>query len=135
MTETFLALNSNHDIQKKKTRREKTTLISHNIMIEGRRTSVRLEKEMWMAIKEIARRERCTVHALCDIISQRKKTDTSLTAAIRVFIMAYFQAAATDDGHLRAGHGTGPGIVHDIMIKNANKPYYGLREFKSLNGR
>jgi predicted DNA-binding ribbon-helix-helix protein len=115
-----------------KQNRDRSTLISHNIMIEGRRTSVRLEKEMWMAIKEIARRERCTVHALCDVISLRKKPDTSLTAAIRVFIMAYFQAAATDDGHTRAGHGRGPNIVTDVMFLNANTPYYGLREFKSL---
>lgn len=116
----------------KKQKRERTTLISHNIIIEGRRTSVRLEKEMWLAIKEIARRERCTVHALCDVVSQRKKPDTSLTAAIRVFIMAYFQAAATDDGHVRAGHGRGANIVGEVMIRNADKPYYGLREFKSL---
>jgi predicted DNA-binding ribbon-helix-helix protein len=136
MTNILLSDNGEnaHFPPKKRPKREKTTLISHNIIIEGRRTSVRLEKEMWMAIKEIARRERCTVHALCDIVSQRKKTDTSLTAAIRVFIMAYFQAAATDDGHLRAGHGTGPNIVTDIMVKNASKPYYGLREFKTLNG-
>ena len=118
----------------KKAKREKTTLISHNIMIEGRRTSVRLEKEMWMAIKEIARRERCTVHALCDVVSQRKRPDTSLTAAIRVFIMAYFQAAATDDGHVRAGHGRGANIAGEVMTKNAGTPYYGLREFKSLRG-
>ena len=114
-------------------RREKTTLISHNIMIDGRRTSVRLEKEMWIAIKDIAQRERCTVHALCTVIEKRKRPDTSLTAAIRVFIMAYFQSAATDDGHSRAGHGRGANNAGEVLLKHQNTPYYGLREFKSLH--
>lgn len=127
MTATLLS-----NSKEPKAPREKSTLISHNIMIEGRRTSVRLEKEMWMGLKEIARRERCTVHALCGVVNDRKRPDTSLTAAIRVFIMAYFQAAATDDGHKQAGHGRGPSIVNDVMIKHASAPYYGLREFKSL---
>jgi predicted DNA-binding ribbon-helix-helix protein len=117
---------------KKKPRREKTTLISHNIMIQDRRTSVRLEKEMWMAVKEIARREKCTVHALCTAVSQRKRPDTSLTAAIRVFIMAYYQAAATDDGHRKAGHGLGASAASSILTSHAQTPYYGLREFKSF---
>lgn len=114
-------------------RREKTTLISHNVMIDGRRTSVRLEKEMWIAIKDIALRERCTVHALCTVIEKRKRADTSLTAAIRVFIMAYYQAAATDDGHVKAGHGRGATNAGDVLLKHRNTPYYGLREFKSLH--
>ena len=113
--------------------KERTTLISHNVLVDGRRTSVRLEKEMWMALKEIARKETCTIHALCTVVSQRKKPGTSLTAAIRVFIMAYFQAAATDDGHRNAGHGKGPVIAADILARHAATPYHGLREFKSLH--
>lgn len=116
-----------------KARKEKSTLISHNIMVSGRRTSVRLEKEMWMAIKEIAKNEKCTIHDLCSAIAQRKKPDTSLTAAIRVFIMAYFQAAATSEGHKSAGHGKGPSVAGDILSRHAATPYYGLREFKSLH--
>lgn len=36
-------------------RTSKSTLVSRNITILGRRTSVRLEPEMWMALKEIAK--------------------------------------------------------------------------------
>jgi predicted DNA-binding ribbon-helix-helix protein len=117
-----------------KSRREriKTTLISHNVIVNGRRTSVRLEKEMWIAIKEIARREGCTVHVLCSEVSARKRSDTSLTAAIRVFIMAYYQAAATDEGHNRAGHGRGANSASDVLNRHSQTPYYGLREFKSF---
>lgn len=83
----------------------KSTLVSRNITVCGRRTSVRLEPEMWLAIREIAKRESCTIHDICTLIQARKNRNTSLTAAIRVFIMLYFRAATTDDGHKKAGHG------------------------------
>ncbi|MCB1652059.1 MAG: ribbon-helix-helix domain-containing protein [Alphaproteobacteria bacterium] len=83
----------------------KSSLVSRNINVSKRRTSVRLEPEMWKALEEVARREQCTIHDICTLVSGRKKEQTSLTAAIRVFIMLYFRAASTEDGHKRAGHG------------------------------
>ena len=83
----------------------KTTLMSRNITVRGRRTSVRLEPEMWNALFDIAKRENCTIHDICTLISMRKNPKTSLTAGIRVFLMLYFRAAATEEGHVRAGHG------------------------------
>lgn len=83
----------------------KPTLISRNITIFGKRTSIRLEPEMWEGLKDVANREQCRVHDVCSLISARKRDQSSLTAAIRVFIMLYFKAAATEDGHKRAGHG------------------------------
>ncbi len=83
----------------------KSTLISRNITVLGKRTSVRLEPEMWRALKDIARRESCTIHDLCSLIALRKNVHTSLTAAIRVFLMLYYRAAATEEGHKKAGHG------------------------------
>lgn len=95
----------------------KSTLISRNITVVGRRTSVRLEPEMWSALREIARREDCKIHDLCSLIHLRKNPDTSLTAAIRVFLMLYYRAAATEEGHRRAGHGN-----FDNMIQRARMP-------------
>lgn len=86
--------------------RVKTTLVSRNITVNGRRTSVRLEPEMWAAMREISRREECSIHDICSLIAMRKNDQTSLTAAIRVFLMLYFRAATTEDGHSRAGHGS-----------------------------
>lgn len=80
-------------------------LLIRNITITGRRTSVRLEPEMWQALRQIALRERCTVHDICTLVHLGKRATTSLTAAIRVFLMLYYRAAATEDGHRRAGHG------------------------------
>ena len=95
----------------------KTTLISRNITVQGRRTSVRLEPEMWTALREIASQEVCSIHDICTLISLRKKENTSLTAAIRVFIMLYFRAATTDEGHRKAGHGD-----FEYMKKRARIP-------------
>lgn len=84
---------------------EKSSLVSRNITVLGRRTSVRLEPEMWKELKAISKREACTIHDLCSLISLRKGKNSSLTAAIRVFLMLYYRAAATEQGHMRAGHG------------------------------
>ncbi len=59
---------------------------------------------MWEALKEICRREGCTVHALCSLVEARR-TACSLTSAIRVFVLEYFRAAVTEEGHALAGHG------------------------------
>jgi predicted DNA-binding ribbon-helix-helix protein len=85
-------------------RRRASTLVSRNVVVSGRRTSVRLEPPMWDALRAICRREGRTMHEMCTMIDQRRQ-ESALTAAIRVFIMAYFRAAATDEGHARAGHG------------------------------
>ena len=83
-----------------------SSLISRNITIFDRRTSIRLEPEMWEALNSIADREGCTIHDLCSLIHIRKREGTSLTAAIRVFLMLYFRAASSEAGHVVAGHGS-----------------------------
>ena len=81
-----------------------STLVSRNVTVNARRTSLRLEPPMWDALTEIARRENMTIHQLCALVDARRH-ESSLTAAIRVFALSYFRAAATEDGHGRAGHG------------------------------
>ena len=85
----------------------RSTLVSRNVTIAGHRTSVRLEPEMWSGLSEICRRERTIMHEVCTAVAGHKQSNTSLTAAIRVFVMAYFRAAATEDGHVKGGHGYG----------------------------
>jgi len=84
-----------------------STLVSRNVTVSGKRTSVRLEPEMWDGLREICRRERANLHQLCTSISLQKSEQTSLTAAIRVFAMRYFRLAATEQGHSKAGRGFG----------------------------
>ena len=81
-----------------------STLVSRNVTLQDRRTSVRLEPAMWEALDEICRREGRTINELCGMID-RQRRESKLTAAIRVFVMAYYRAASTDEGHVGAGHG------------------------------
>lgn len=84
----------------------KSSLISRNITLDGRRTSMRLEPAMWHALIEICRREKLSIHQLCSLVAQHKSEETSFTAAVRVFAMSYYKSAATEEGHQKAGHGT-----------------------------
>lgn len=98
----------------------KSTLVSKNVTVLGRRTSVRLEPEMWGALHEISDREHCKIHDICSIIALRKNPNTSLTAAIRVFLMLYFRAAATEEGHKRAQHGDFMNMVKRARLPDSN---------------
>jgi predicted DNA-binding ribbon-helix-helix protein len=85
-------------------RARSSTLVNRNVTIRGRRTSLRLEPAMWDALQEIAQREGTSVHELCTKVDLERREST-LTAAIRVYILAYYRAAATAHGHILAGHG------------------------------
>lgn len=84
---------------------ERTKLVCKNIRLGTHRTSMRLELETWNALEEIAHRERCKMNDICDHVNQCRPNPLSLTAAVRLFALAYFRQAATEEGHLRAGHG------------------------------
>lgn len=115
--------------QSENTTETKSTLVSRNITVLNRRTSVRLEPEMWSALKEIARREQCRIHDICSLIQLRKNPNTSLTAAIRVFLMLYYRAAAPEDGHRRAGHGDFMNMmVRARMTEDMVASIYGKRK-------
>ncbi len=70
-----------------------STLVIRNIVVAGRRTSVRLEPVMWDALHEIARQRKLSVNALATEIDDRRSA-SSLTAAIRVYIVDFYRAAA-----------------------------------------
>jgi predicted DNA-binding ribbon-helix-helix protein len=82
-----------------------STLVNRNVFVGARRTSLRLEPAMWDALAEICQREDMTLHQLCALIDERRRA-SSLTAAIRVFIVNYFRSAATEEGHAGTGHGS-----------------------------
>ncbi len=82
-----------------------STLVSRNITVLGHRTSIRLEPEMWAALYDVARRERTSIHNICTLVHLRKVQESTLTAAIRVFLLLYFRAASTEEGHRLVRHG------------------------------
>jgi predicted DNA-binding ribbon-helix-helix protein len=71
-----------------------------------------MEQYLWECLQSIADREHLTVHDLATMIYQRHRNQSTLTSAIRIFIMAYFRAAATENGHATVGHGRRLPLVH-----------------------
>jgi predicted DNA-binding ribbon-helix-helix protein len=83
-------------------------LINRNVTAARGRTSMRLEPELWDALEEICHREGITLAEAVQQIETRhpSASDGGRTSAVRVHIVTYFRAAATEDGHREAGHGT-----------------------------
>ena len=79
-------------------------MIARNVTVAGRRTSLRMEPEMWDALQEASTREGLSLHDFCTAVARRRGA-YSMTAAIRVHLLDYFRDAATEAGHRGAGHG------------------------------
>lgn len=77
-------------------------LISKNVTINGRRTSLRLEQASWEAMVDICACEGLTLHELCSLIETRR-SGASRTSAVRAFIVTYFRTVAAEYGALQAG--------------------------------
>ena len=75
---------------------KKTSLVTRNIMVANRRTSVRLEPELWDAFYLICDRKGVTVNQVCTRL-QQSKTIGSLTSALRVFIVISLQELIPSD--------------------------------------
>ena len=112
-----------------------SSLVSRNITVLKKRTSIRLEPEMWSSLNDIADREQCSVHDVCTLVYVRKKPETSLTAAIRVFIMLYYRAATTEQGHLRAGHGDFASMKHRARIPEEYESFFRKGRKRAIPSR
>src|ERR1700734_206773 len=80
-------------------------LVNRNVVAERGRTSMRLEPELWEALLEICGREGRDMSSLVRQVEQNGHAG-GRTSAVRVFVMSYFRDAATETGHIAAGHGT-----------------------------
>ncbi|MEA1937776.1 MAG: ribbon-helix-helix domain-containing protein [Pseudomonadota bacterium] len=98
-------------------------LVSRNVKVDGRRTSIRLEAEIWGALLDVCARESKSIDEICTILNRHGKSGGTLTARLRVFVFSYFRAAATDDGHDLAGHGN---------MFDAGQPVFWKRNIKLI---
>lgn len=73
-----------------------SSLVKRNIIVAGHRTSARLEPVMWEALHDIAGQQGTSLNELVTRIDSNKKA-SSLTAAIRVFIVKFYRAAPMRD--------------------------------------
>ncbi|WP_114395234.1 ribbon-helix-helix domain-containing protein [Oleisolibacter albus] len=104
-----------------------SSLSIRNVTVLDQRTSVRMEEEMWQALLDICAREGRSVHEVCSEIARHKPGPASLTAAIRVFLLAYYRTAATPEGHRQAGHGAGADVVAAVFASGGEDGAYASR--------
>ncbi len=80
----------------------KAKLISKNVTINGRRTSLRLEQASWEGIADICKCEGLTLHELFSLIENRR-SGASRTSTVRAFIVTYYRTVAAEYGALQRG--------------------------------
>lgn len=83
-----------------------TRLISKNVTVLGKRTTMRLEPEIWLYLDEIAERAKMTVSEVCSKVCGQYP-DVKQSSLMRTFVASYYRNAATEEGHRRAGHNSG----------------------------
>lgn len=84
-----------------------SSLINRTISAPAGRTSMRLEPQVWSALDEICARERISLGRLVQALDGAAAPG-GRTSAVRVHVLGYFRAAATEAGHREARHGTLP---------------------------
>ncbi len=80
-------------------------LVNRNITAASGRTSMRLEPEVWDALREVCLREGIDLRDLIKRVEQ-ESAPGGRTSAVRVHVLQYFRAAATEEGHREVGHGS-----------------------------
>jgi predicted DNA-binding ribbon-helix-helix protein len=74
----------------------KSTVAKRSIGIDGRKTSVTLEDAFWNLLKEIAQKRGQTVSDLVAEINEDRDEHGNLSSAIRLFVLTYAQAEASE---------------------------------------
>jgi predicted DNA-binding ribbon-helix-helix protein len=82
-------------------------LQTRNLTISDRRTSVRLEPIFWNGLREIADKRNMTIHELAREILNKKPRDSSLTSALRTYIVGFYRAMALE-----------PSVINRFLKKN-----------------
>ena len=77
------------DVKQEKSRNRQR----RNVTLGSRRTSVSLEDQVWDGLTDICRREEIGLDQLCTAVD-RRRVESSLSSALRVFLLTYFRHAA-----------------------------------------
>jgi predicted DNA-binding ribbon-helix-helix protein len=66
-----------------------------SVIIDGRRTSLRLEGTIWLGLDEIAREHGRSIDELVTVIDQGRAKDRSLASAVRIFVGEFWRDRGT----------------------------------------
>jgi predicted DNA-binding ribbon-helix-helix protein len=84
----------------------KSPIVKRSIVLAGHKTSVSLEDEFWVGLKEIAKAQRTTLSDLVGSIDTQR-AHGNLSSALRLFVLAHYQKRATS------------GLVVDHSVRTA----------------
>lgn len=98
-------------IKTRTVREDMTKLINKVVIVNDRRTSIRLCHKEWEALDEVCNMENISKNDLLSLIENGKRNSLGLTYSARLFIIEYFRQAATTEGHLVAKHCISDGWV------------------------
>lgn len=82
---------------------------------------MRLEPNMWEALDEICRREGSNIHKICSMVDSTRM-QSSLTAAMRVFILTYFRTAENAAVRSAAPHGGKSAVPLELIVQMSGTP-------------
>ena len=78
---------------------------------------MRLEPEVWDALREVCLREGIDLRDLIKRV-EHESSPGGRTSAVRVHVLQYFRAAATEEGHRECGHGSA--TIHEKSLSNGD---------------
>jgi predicted DNA-binding ribbon-helix-helix protein len=76
----------------------KSAVVKRSVVIGGHKTSVSLEDEFWIQLREIAGAKQATVSHLLAQIDERRERH-NLSSAIRVYVLEHFRNSANTAEH------------------------------------
>lgn len=71
-------------------------LLTRNVVIDGKRTTIRLESDIWDAVDDLCMRERISRHDLCSRV-EAGRDGLNRAQAIRAVVVNYFRLALRDE--------------------------------------
>lgn len=71
-------------------------LLTRNVVIDGKRTTIRLESAIWDAVDDLCSRERISRHDLCSRV-EAARDGLNRAQAIRAVVVNYFRFALRGD--------------------------------------
>ena len=70
--------------------RQKSKVLKRSVVINGRKTSISLEQDFWMALGEIAATQNASISEVVTVIDRDRKHD-NLSSAIRLYVLDYYR--------------------------------------------
>lgn len=77
----------------RKDKRLENDVLKRSVVIGGRRTSISMENDFWVAFKGICKAQGVSINQLIEQIDARRRTG-NLSSAIRLYVLAWYQPSA-----------------------------------------